>query len=239
MSQSTSKSHKIWPRILLLFAFIGIVIGFYFQGGAELFTLSNIQNQQQQWQTLQQQHYLLFLTAFFAIYLLMTAFSLPAASLMTLIAGSLFGFWQGLLLVSFASSLGATLAFLMARFILGEGLKQRFSTQLPKFHQGFKEEGAFYLFALRLVPLFPFFMVNLVMGLLPIKTWTFYWVSQLGMLAGTAVYVYAGTELAKIRQLSDISSPSLISAFVLLGLLPIISKKFMQLWRAKTEQACG
>ncbi len=224
-------------RGLLFLFFSAVVVGFYQLGGTELFSLQGIEQQHRLWQSWQQQYALSFLIGFFILYLLITAFSLPAASLMTLIAGSLFGFWQGLLLVSFASSLGATLAFLMARFILGEKLKQRFSQQLPRFHQGFKEEGAFYLFALRLVPLFPFFMVNLLMGLLPIKTWTFYWVSQLGMLAGTCVYVYAGTELGKIRQLSDISSPGLIAAFVLLGLFPLISKKLMHYFRAKMEQA--
>ena len=222
-----------WPRLLMLLVLVSTIVLFYQQGGAEFFTLSGIQQQQEQWQALQQQYYLKFLSLFFIIYVLITALSLPAASILTLLAGSLFGFWQGLLLVSFASTLGATLAFLMARFMLGERLKQRFSKQLPKMHQGFKEEGAFYLFALRLVPLFPFFMVNLVMGLLPIKVWTFYWVSQLGMLAGTAVYVYAGTELGNIQQLSDITSPGLISAFVLLGLFPLVSKKIMQLWRQK------
>lgn len=222
-------------KITLLLFMLAVIVAFYLGGGADFFDLSNLQEQQQNWNDLYKQYQLLFFVGFFILYVFMTAFSIPAASILTLFAGSIFGFSAGLLLVSFASSIGATLAFWMARFLLGDELKQRFSEQLPRFHQGFADEGNFYLFALRLVPVFPFFMVNLIMGLLPISSWRYYWVSQLGMLPGTAVYVYAGTELGKIRQLADIASPSLLLAFALLGILPLISKKAIALWRTNDK----
>jgi len=165
------------------------------------------------------------------VYVLVTALSLPAAAALTLLGGALFGLPVGLLIVSFASTIGATLAFLMARFLARDYVQQNYSKQLSKINAGFEREGAFYLFALRLVPAFPFFMINVVMALMPIKTWTFYWVSQLGMLPGTAVYVYAGTQLAKIESFSDIASPSLLIAFALLGLFPLIAKKLVKFLR--------
>lgn len=227
------KSASIPLKLSLILVVVAVFIGFYLGGGSDMFELSNLQQQQKSWASLYQQHQLLFIVGFFILYIAMTAFSIPAASLLTLLAGSVFGFSFGLLLVSFASSIGATLAFWIARFLLGDKIKQRFSKQLPKFHRGFAKEGNVYLFALRLVPVFPFFMVNLVMGLLPISTWRYYWVSQVGMLPATAIYVYAGTELGKIRQISDIASPSLLLALALLGLLPLISKKALALWQNK------
>ncbi len=161
---------------------------------------------------------------FFIVYVLVTALSIPGAAVMTLAGGAVFGLGVGLLLVSFASSLGATLAFLAARYILRESVQQRFSERLKTLNKGMEKDGAFYLFTLRLVPVFPFFLINLAMGLTPIKTWTFYWVSQLGMLAGTAVYVNAGTELAQLESTAGLFSPGLIGAFVLLGLLPWIGR---------------
>lgn len=166
---------------------------------------------------------------FFLLYVAVTALSLPGAAIMTLAAGALFGLWQGVLLVSFASSLGATLAFLVARFLMRDAIQSRFSERLKVLNRGIERDGAFYLFTLRLVPLFPFFIINLVMGLTPLRTWTFYWVSQVGMLAGTLVYVNAGTQLANIEQLSDILSPSLILSFVLLGMLPWIGRGMVRL----------
>jgi len=161
---------------------------------------------------------------FFVLYVLVTALSIPGAAVMTLAGGAVFGLGVGLLLVSFASSVGATLAFLVARYLLRDSVQERFSERLKTLNKGMEKDGAFYLFTLRLVPVFPFFLINLAMGLTPIKTWTFYWVSQLGMLAGTAVYVNAGTELAQLESTAGLFSPSLIGAFVLLGLLPWIGR---------------
>ena len=162
-----------------------------------------------------------------------TALSLPGAALMTLAAGAIFGLGWGLLIVSFASSVGATLAFLVSRHLLRDSIQNRYGKSLKSINQGVERDGAFYLFALRLVPAFPFFLINLVMGLTPLKTWTFYWVSQLGMLAGTAVYVNAGTQLAQIQSLGDVASPGLLGAFALLGIFPIIAKKLIDGLRAR------
>ncbi|MDF1624259.1 MAG: FAD-dependent oxidoreductase [Pseudohongiella nitratireducens] len=164
---------------------------------------------------------------FFVIYVAVTALSLPGAAILTLAAGALFGLGWGLVLVSFASSIGATLAFLVSRFILRDTVQQRFGGRLKTINAGVEREGAFYLFALRLVPLFPFFLINLLMGLTPLKTRTFYWVSQLGMLPGTAVYINAGTQLGSLESLSGIMSPSLLLSFALLGTFPLIAKKLL------------
>ena len=154
---------------------------------------------------------------------------------MTLLGGALFGFWQGLISVSFASTIGATLAFLLSRFLLKDWIQGRYQKQLATLNEGFMKEGAFYLFALRLIPVFPFFLVNILTGVMPIKTRHFYSASQLGMLPGTAVYVYAGTELGKIQSLSDIASPSLLAAFIVLGLFPLIAKKIVAALRGRRK----
>lgn len=166
---------------------------------------------------------------FFVIYVAVTALSLPGAAILTLTAGALFGLGWGLVLVSFASSIGATLAFLVSRFILRDTVQQRFGGRLRTFNEGIERDGAFYLFALRLVPLFPFFLINLLMGLTPLKTRTFYWVSQIGMLPGTAVYINAGTQLAGLESLAGIMSPSLLLSFALLGIFPLIARKVLGL----------
>ncbi len=161
---------------------------------------------------------------FFTVYVAVAGLSLPGAVILTLAAGALFGLATGLVIVSFASSIGATLSFLVSRFILRETMRKRFADKLNKIDEGVNKEGGFYLFTLRLLPVFPFFLVNILMGLTSIKTTTFYWVSQLGMLAGTVVYVNAGTQLAQIESLGDIASPNLILSFVLLGIFPWIAK---------------
>jgi dihydrolipoamide dehydrogenase len=164
---------------------------------------------------------------FFAVYVAVAALSLPGAAILTLVAGAIFGFSRGLLIVSFASTIGATLAFLSSRFLLRDWVQAKFGERLKPINEGVAKDGPFYLFALRLVPLFPFFVVNLVMGLTPIKTWPFYWVSQIGMLAGTAVFVNAGTQLAQITSLKGILSPAILGSFVLLGIFPIIAKRVL------------
>lgn len=165
------------------------------------------------------------IVAFLAIYIGMAALSLPGATIMTLAAGAVFGLPVGLVLVSFASTIGATLACMLARYLFRDAVQNRFGKYLGKINEGVEKDGAFYLFALRLVPAFPFFVVNLVMALTPIRLWTFYWVSQAGMLAGTAVYVNAGKEIGQLESLSGILSPTLLISFALLGVFPIIAKK--------------
>jgi pyruvate/2-oxoglutarate dehydrogenase complex dihydrolipoamide dehydrogenase (E3) component/uncharacterized membrane protein YdjX (TVP38/TMEM64 family) len=169
---------------------------------------------------------------FFVVYVVVTAVSLPGATLLTLAGGALFGLWQGLLLVSFASTTGATLAMLAARFVLGQSVQRRFGERLNAINAGIAKDGAFYLFTLRLVPVFPFFLINLLMGLTQLPVRSFYWVSQLGMLPGTVVYVLAGTQLANIDSLAGIVSPGLLGSFALLGVFPLITKWTLAKWQA-------
>jgi uncharacterized membrane protein YdjX (TVP38/TMEM64 family) len=173
---------------------------------------------------------------FFGVYVAVAALSLPGAAVMTLAGGALFGLGWGLALVSFASTLGATLAMLISRRLLGDWVQQRFGVQLESVNRGLAEDGGFYLFGIRMVPLFPFFVVNLVMGLTRIRALTFCWVSQLGMLPGTAVYVFAGTQLGRIGSPADILSPGLIFAFCLLGVFPLLARKLMSWLRGRRDQ---
>lgn len=192
-----------------------------------------LQSQQAAWQQALARNPLLVAAVFFAIYVLVTALSLPGAAVMTLAAGALFGLGYGTLLVSFASAIGATLAFLIARYIARDWVQQRFADQLKTINNGVEKEGGFYLFSLRLIPAFPFFLINIVMALTPIKAWPFYWISQLGMLPGTLVYVNAGTQLSQLESMQGILSPDLIFSFVALGLLPLVAKKVISAIRAR------
>lgn len=170
---------------------------------------------------------------YFLLYVIATALSVPGATILTLAGGALFGFWYAFLLVSFASSIGATLAFLVSRTLLHDWVQQKFGSRLGALNQGFAKDGPFYLFSLRLVPIFPFFVINLLMGLLPIKAKTFYWVSQLGMLPATAVYVNAGTQLGQLESTSGILSPGLIGSFVLLAVFPFIGRAILEMISAR------
>ena len=163
--------------------------------------------------------------SYFLLYVIITGLSLPGAAILTLAAGAIFGVLWGTIVVSFASTIGATLAFLFSRYLFREAIQGRFADKLTAINRGMDEEGAFYLFTLRLVPIFPFFIINLVMGLTTIRVLTFFLVSQVGMLAGTIVYVNAGTQIAKIEQLKDILSLELILSFALLGIFPLLAKK--------------
>ena len=224
-------THKNVLKLAIAALFITTVAVFYMTGGSEYLNLAYIKQQQTAFSDAFGENTVLFTILFFTLYIIATAFSLPIATLLTLLAGAIFGFIYGLILVSFASTIGATIAFLMSRFVFKEAIQNRYADNLQSINKGFEQEGNFYLFAMRLVPAFPFFLINLVMGLLPISTRNFYLVSQLGMLPGTAVYVYAGTELGKINSLSDITSPTLLLAFALLGLFPLVAKKALNLYR--------
>ena len=218
-------------KIGLLIVIVLAIIAFFFYDIQQYTTLDYIKAKQQNILEYYKQNFFFVLVLFIFLYVLVTALSLPVATFLTLVGGALFGFSTGLIIVSFASTVGATLAFLMARFLAQNYVQKNFKNQLSKINKKFKSEGSFYLFALRLVPVVPFFIINVVMGLMTIKTWTFYWVSQLGMLPGTIVYVYAGTQLAQIETFSDITSPSMLIAFALLGLFPLIAKNFIQFIR--------
>ena len=174
---------------------------------------------------------------FLVVYTTVTALSLPWAAILTLVGGAIFGLLWGTVLVSFASTLGATLAFLAARFVLRDWVRNSFGERLRAFDAGIEREGGFYLFTLRLIPIFPFFVINLAMGLTSIHTWTFYWVSQIGMLAGTLVYVNAGTQLAQIDSLKGILSPGLLASFALLGIFPLIAQKIVAAIKARKVYA--
>ena len=213
-------------RGLLILLIFGLIVGFFVLDLGHYLTLESLKHWQQDFITLKAQSPWLVTGGFFIAYVVSTALSLPGAVILTLAAGALFGLGVGVLLASFASSFGATLAFLASRFVLRDAVQQRFGDKLKAINEGFARDGALYLFTLRLVPVFPFFLINLLLGLTPMKTRTFYWVSQVGMLAGTLVFVNAGTQLAALQSLSGILSPPLLLSFVLLGVFPMIAKKF-------------
>nr|WP_163502416.1 bifunctional TVP38/TMEM64 family protein/FAD-dependent oxidoreductase [Halomonas socia] len=212
-------------RRLWILAGIALLVAVFFVSGAhQWLTLDNLKANQVEFQRWFGERPLLVGGGFFLVYTLMAGLSLPGATLLTLLGGALFGFGWGLLIISFASTLGATLAFLIARTLARGLLERRFADQLDSINRGIQREGALYLFTLRLIPLFPFFVINLVMGLTRMKVATFYWVSQLGMLPGTAVFVNAGRELGSLESLGGILSPTLIVSFVLIGLFPLLAR---------------
>mgnify|MGYP005845117693 FL=1 len=218
--------------LLVLIAAAGIGMFFHFNLH-QLLTLDGLKGSMDQFNQYKAQSPLLVIGGFFLLYVVVTALSLPGAAILTLAAGALFGLVEGLLVASFASTIGATLAFLVSRYLLRDTIKKRFPERLAAIDKGVDKEGAFYLFTLRLVPVFPFFLINLLMGLTAIKSWTFYWVSQIGMLAGTFVFVNAGTQLAQIERLSGILSLDLILSFALLGVFPLIAKAILNVFKKR------
>ncbi len=196
-------------------------------------SLSYLKDSQSRFQHLFAAHHVAVLTCYFLIYVTVTALSLPGATVMTLAGGALFGFWTGTIIVSFASSIGATLACVAARFLFRDWVQNRFGDKLVAVNRGLETEGAFYLFTLRLIPVFPFFVVNLAMGLSRLRLPIFYLVSQLGMLPATMVYVNAGRELGRLDSISGIFSPGLIFSFTLLGLLPLTARKLLDFYRRR------
>lgn len=216
-------------KLVILLAIAAIFLTAHFLGIDNYLTLDGLKHGVDQLQTLNATQPWLVVGIFSGIYVVLTAVSFPGAAVMTLGAGALFGVVGGTIVVSFASTIGATLAFLASRYLLRDYVEKKFGSRLKSFNAGVEKEGAFYLFTLRLAPVVPFFVINLLMGLTTIKTRTYYWVSQLGMLAGTAVYVNAGTQLAKITSLKGILSPGLLISFTLLGLFPLLAKKALGL----------
>lgn len=227
-------------KLLLITVLLALGLAFYFFDLHQWLTLDSLKQGQAQFEQWRQASPLLVGLLFTLLYILITGLSLPGAAIMSLAAGALFGLLWGAVIVSFASSIGATLAFLVSRFLLHDWVQQRFGGRLQAVNRGVERDGAFYLFALRLVPIFPFFLINILMGLTRIKTWTFYWVSQVGMLAATLVYVNAGTRLGQVSGPSDILSPGLLLSFVLLGLFPLLAKwtlNWIQRRRRVTNEA--
>lgn len=219
-------------RKLALALTVGLAVAsfFLFDLGQYL-NLQTLKGQQAAIEAFQANNPLSSIAIYFVVYVIATALSFPGAALLTLAGGAVFGLLWGTVIVSFASTIGATLAFLMSRFLLRDWVSQRFGQRLAAIDEGVKREGAFYLFTLRLVPVFPFFLVNLLFGLTAMKTRAYYFASQLGMLAGTVVYVNAGTQLAKLDSLSGILSPGLLGSFVLLGIFPLFARKLVEIVR--------
>ncbi|MFK8083852.1 MAG: FAD-dependent oxidoreductase [Granulosicoccus sp.] len=220
-------------RKLLIVVLVALVAAFFIFDLGRFFSLDYLKSEQAALDALYASKPLMVIAVFFFGYIAVTALSLPGAAILTLAAGAQFGLLLGLIIVSFASTIGATLAFLVSRYLLRDTIESRFGEKLKTFNENIERDGAFYLFTVRLVPVFPFFLVNLVMGLTRLKTGVFYLVSQIGMLAGTLVFVNAGTQLAQIDSLSGILSPGLLFSFVLLGVFPLIAKKIVDLVKAR------
>lgn len=224
-------------KLITLLAVIAAVAAFFLFDLGRYLSLDFLKSSQHSFQSYYQAHPAQAMLIYVAVYIAATALSLPGATIITLAGGALFGLAVGTLLVSFASAIGATLAFLISRYLLQDWVRARFGKRLAPIDEGIARDGPFYLFTLRLVPLFPFFLVNLLMGLTKIRTWTFYWVSQVGMLAGTLVYVNAGTQLARIDSLRGIASPAVISSFILLGIFPLVARKALHAFKARQVYA--
>ncbi len=228
--------HKLKLILLLLLVLItGLFIYFDLHS---YFQLDYLKTQQQSINDMYIEHPILFPVLFFLLYLFVAGLSIPGATIFTLAAGAFFGLVYGTIIASFASVMGATMAFLISRYLLKGIIHDRYVEKLTVFDEGIERDGGYYLFTLRLVPVFPFFIINLVMGITTIRLSTFYWVSQLGMLPATIVYVNAGKQLSELETLAGILSPDLIFAFVLLGVFPLLAKLTVN-WLAKRRVIAG
>jgi uncharacterized membrane protein YdjX (TVP38/TMEM64 family) len=231
---SAAKRNK---KIVVLLIFAALIGAFFYFDLNQYLSFDYIKSQQANLSAKVQDNFWLAASVFFITYIIATALSLPGAGILTIVGGAIFGLFSGTILVSFASTLGATLAFLSARFMFRDAVKDKFGARLESLEKGIEKDGAFYLLSLRLVPAVPFFIVNLLMGLTSIKTSTYYGFSQLGMLPGTIAYVYVGTQLANISSPKDIISPGILIAFAVLGLLPITMRKLVQWLQGKKRVA--
>lgn len=224
---------KTVKKIAIAFVIILILIAFQVFDLGQYLTLSYIKESQAKFEALYAEHPAMVIASYMILYILATSFSLPGAAVLTLAGGALFGLLTGTVIVSFASTIGATIACFLSRFLLRDWIQGKFADRIQKVNEGIAKEGAFYLFTLRLLPVFPFWMINILMGLTTMPLFRFYWVSQLGMLPGTLVYVNAGKELAQIDSSGGILSPGLILSFVLIGIFPLTVKKLIGWYRTK------
>jgi uncharacterized membrane protein YdjX (TVP38/TMEM64 family) len=222
---------ELIKKLAIVGAIILLIILFKVFGLDQYLTLSYLKEQQANFIQMYEANRVMVIAIYMLVYIVVTALSLPGAAVMTLAGGGMFGLVTGTIVISFASTIGATCACIVSRYLLRDWVQNKFGDKLAKINEGVEKEGGFYLFSLRLVPIFPFFVINLVMGLTPIKLVTYYWVSQLGMLPATIIFVNAGKELAKLDSLKGILSPGLLISFILLGLLPIITKKLLGLYK--------
>ena len=216
-------------KAILVLVLLGAIVGYFLFDLGQILSLENFKASQADIVAAKDANPVLYIAGFFILYVAVTGLSIPGAAIMTLIAGALFGVVVGTIIVSFASTLGATLAFLSARFVLREWVQGKFGERLRAIDEGLEKDGAFYLFTLRLIPVFPFFVINLLMGLTRIKTGIFFWVSQLGMLPATIVFVNAGTQISRIESTAGLLSPMLIASFVALALFPWVAKGLVAL----------
>jgi len=224
-------------KLLIVALLIAFFVVFFALDLGRFVSLEYVKSRQAEFSALYAQRPLLVIGVYAAIYVVVFALALPVGAVMTLAGGALFGLVVGSIVVSFASSIGATLAFLASRYVLADSVRERFGARLAEVDKGIDKDGPFYLFTLRLIPAIPPAAINLLFGLTKMRTWTFYWVSQLGMLAGTVVYTNAGTQLARIESAKGILSPALIGSFVLLGLFPLIAKKIVDTIKARKVYA--
>ena len=216
-------------KAILVLVLLGAIVAYFVFDLGQILSLENFKASQADIVAAKDANPVLYISGFFLLYVAVTGLSIPGAAIMTLIAGALFGVLIGTIIVSFASTMGATLAFLSARFVLRDWVQGKFGERLRAIDEGLEKDGAFYLFTLRLIPVFPFFVINLLMGLTRIKTRTFFWVSQLGMLPGTIVFVNAGTQISRIESTAGLLSPTLIASFVALALFPWAAKAIVAL----------
>lgn len=232
-------SSRTWWKVGILITIIGVAAALYFQFGSYL-SLEKLAESEGQLEELQLNNPILVYGIAFLVYVVVTGLSLPGATPLTLLFGWYFGFLRAFIIVSFASTAGATIAFLMSRYFFKETVQSRFHERLKSFNESWEKDGPYFLFTLRLIPAVPFFVINAVMGLTPIKTWTYWWVSQLGMLPGTAIYVYAGSRVPDLQRLADDGINAvfntgqmvqIIAAFVVLGLFPISARFVIRKWR--------
>jgi len=221
---------------LLMLCVIGALIASYFVFDlGHFFSLEYFKESKERFLDLYNQHTFTFIAVYFCIYVAVTALALPAATIISLTGGAMFGLVTGVIVVSFASSIGAAVAFIISRYVLRDWVQGRFGDKLAKVNAGIEEEGAFYLFTLRLIPIFPFFVINTVIALTPMRLRTFYWVSQLGMFPATVVYVNAGKELGQLESLSGLLSPSLILSFAVIGVFPLVMRKLLMMYKNKRQ----
>jgi len=219
-------------KILILIVIVILVVAVKASGLDQYLTLANLKGSLDEFKALYEDNRMMVIACYFIVYVLTTSLSLPGASPLGIAGGALFGFWTGTIIVSFASTVGATFACLVSRFLLRDWIQDRFGHRIKRINEGIEKEGAFYLFTLRLIPVVPFWLINIAMGLTKMSLVKFYWVSQIGMLPGTMVFVNAGKELAKIESVGGILSPTLIMSFALIGILPIAAKKLIALYRS-------
>jgi len=216
-------------KAILVLVLLGAIVAYFVFDLGQILSLESFKASQADIVAAKDANPVLYIAGFFILYVAVTGLSIPGAAIMTLVAGALFGVVVGTIIVSFASTMGATLAFLSARFVLREWVQGKFGERLRAIDEGLEKDGAFYLFTLRLIPVFPFFVINLLMGLTRLKTRTFFWVSQLGMLPATIVFVNAGTQISRIESTSGLLSPALIASFVALALFPWAAKAIVAL----------